>query len=52
MVNWAARGGGHEQLSSNGGRFKPAYAERDKRQTMIDLPGISTNWFTKQSSYL
>jgi hypothetical protein len=32
----------HEQLISNGGRFKPAFAERDKKQTMIDLRGIST----------
>jgi hypothetical protein len=25
---------GQEQLISNGGRFKPAFAERDKKQTM------------------
>ncbi len=25
---------GHEQLISNGARFKPAFAERDKKQTM------------------
>jgi hypothetical protein len=31
------RDGGHEQLLLNGGRFKPAFAERDKKQTMIDL---------------
>jgi hypothetical protein len=30
--------GGHEQLISNSGRFKPVFAE------MIDLRGISTNW--------
>jgi hypothetical protein len=42
------RDGGHEQLISNGGRFKPACAERDKRQTMIDLRGISTNWLKNQ----
>jgi hypothetical protein len=35
-----ARDGGHEQLVSNG---KPAFAKRDKKQTMIDLRGISTN---------
>jgi hypothetical protein len=29
------RDGGHEQLISNGGMFKPAFAERDKKQTMI-----------------
>ncbi len=29
--------GGHEQLISNGGRFKPAFAKRDQAQTMIDL---------------
>ncbi len=28
---------GNEQLISNGERFKPAFAERDKKQTMIDL---------------
>jgi hypothetical protein len=26
------RDGGHEQLISNGERFKPAFAERDKKQ--------------------
>jgi hypothetical protein len=31
--------GGHEQLISNGERFKPAFSERDKNQTMIDLRG-------------
>jgi hypothetical protein len=24
--------------------FKPALAERDKKQTMIGLRGVSTNW--------
>ncbi len=28
------RDGGHEQLISNGGRFKPVFAQRDKKQTM------------------
>jgi hypothetical protein len=28
---------GHEQLISNGERVKPAFAERDKKQTMIDI---------------
>jgi hypothetical protein len=37
---------GQEQLISNVGRLnKPAFAERDKKQTMIDLRGISSNWF-------
>jgi hypothetical protein len=40
--------GGHEQLISNGGRFKPAFSERNKKQTIIDLRGISTNWFKNQ----
>ncbi len=35
--------GGHKQLISNGGRYKPAFAERDKKQIMIDLRGISSN---------
>jgi hypothetical protein len=35
-----ARNGGHEQLFSNG---KSAFAKRDKKQTIIDLRGISTN---------
>jgi hypothetical protein len=43
--NWD---GGHEQLTSNGGRFNPAVAEREKKETMIDLRGISTNWFKNQ----
>jgi hypothetical protein len=34
---WRFRDGGHEQLISDGGRFKPAFSERDKKQTMIDL---------------
>jgi hypothetical protein len=38
-----ARDGGHEHLISNGERFKPAFAERNDKQTMIDLRGISTN---------
>jgi hypothetical protein len=50
QINVAYKGGGHEQpqLISNGGRFKPAFAEGDKKQTMIDLRGISTNWFNNQ----
>jgi hypothetical protein len=35
-------------LISNGGRFKPAFAEKDQKQTMIDLRGISTNWLKNQ----
>ncbi len=31
------RDGGHEQLISNGGRLKPAFTKRDKKQPMIDL---------------
>jgi hypothetical protein len=38
------RDGTHEQLISNGESFKSAFAERDKKQKMIDLQGISTNW--------
>jgi hypothetical protein len=37
--------GGHEQLISNGEMFKPAFSERDKKQTMTDLRAISTKWF-------
>jgi hypothetical protein len=40
---------GHEQLILNGGRFNPAFFERDKKQTIIDLRGISTDWFKKTS---
>ncbi len=36
------RDSGHKQLVSNGGRFKLVVAERDKKQTMIDLREIST----------
>jgi hypothetical protein len=39
---------GYEQLISNGGRFKTAFAERDKKQSMTDLRGIPTNWFKNQ----
>jgi hypothetical protein len=37
-----------EQLISNGGRYNPAFAERDRKQTMIDLRGIASNWFKNQ----
>ncbi len=37
-----------KQLISNGRRSKPAFAKRDKKQTMIDLRGISTNWLKNQ----
>ncbi len=34
--NWNEYGaGGHEQLISNGGRFKPAFAERDKCKPIL-----------------
>ncbi len=39
---------GREQLISNGGRFKPAFAKRDKKHTMIDFRVIATNWFKNQ----
>ncbi len=42
------RASGHKQFTSNSVRFKPAFAERDKKQTMIDLRGISPNWFKNQ----
>jgi hypothetical protein len=35
---------------SNGERFKPALAERVKKQTTIHLRGISTNWL--KTSYI
>ncbi len=35
-----------EQMNSNSGRFKPAFANWDKKQTMIDLRGISSKWFS------
>jgi hypothetical protein len=38
------RAGGHEQLISNRVCFKPAFAYRDKKQTIIDLRGITTDW--------
>jgi hypothetical protein len=41
------RDGGHEQLVSNSVGFKPAFAKRDEKQTIIDLRRISTNWFKK-----
>jgi hypothetical protein len=41
------RAGCHEQMISNS--FKQAFAERDKKLTMIDLRGISTNRFKSQS---
>jgi hypothetical protein len=34
---WSGTVSGQEQLISNGGRFKPAFAERDKKQPMINL---------------
>ncbi len=47
--NWD---GDFEQVISNGGRFKPASAKRDKKQTMIDLWVITTNWFKTQLVYV
>jgi hypothetical protein len=41
------RDGGYEQLISNGGSL-PAFSERDKKQSMIDIRGISKNWFKNQ----
>jgi hypothetical protein len=34
--------------NSLGGRSKQAFAERDKKHTLINLRGISTNWFKNQ----
>jgi hypothetical protein len=28
--------------------FEPSFVDRDKKQTRIDLRGISTNWFKNQ----
>jgi hypothetical protein len=36
-------GGTHIQYTV--GRFNPTFATRDEKQTMIDLRGISSNWF-------
>jgi hypothetical protein len=33
---------------SNSVRFKPALAERDKKQTIFNLRNISTNWFKRK----
>ncbi len=43
-----SRDGGHEQLISHSGRYdnEQAFAKRDEKQAMIDLRGISTNWFS------
>jgi hypothetical protein len=32
------------------GGLNPAFGERDTKQAMIDLPGISTNWL--KTSYI
>jgi hypothetical protein len=34
--------GGSVAMDLNGERFKPVFAERDKKQTKIDLRGISS----------
>jgi hypothetical protein len=39
---------GREELISNGGRFKSAFTDRDKKRTMTDLRGIPSNWFMNQ----
>ena len=41
-LNRQRRWSSHGQLISNGGRLKPAFSERDKKQTIIGLRGIST----------
>jgi hypothetical protein len=38
----------HEQLISYSERFKPAFAKRDKKQTIMYFPVIPTNWFKNQ----
>ena len=38
-----SRGGGHEQLISNGGRFKPAFAERDKCKPVLRGLSLAEN---------
>jgi hypothetical protein len=43
---------GHEQPISNGERFKPAFVERDKKQTMTDLREISTNSYVPPQGFL
>jgi hypothetical protein len=45
LIQQAIRDGGHKQLISNGGRFKPAFAHRDKKQTRTHFRGISSNGF-------
>jgi hypothetical protein len=37
-----------ETIVMNSDSFKLGFAERDKKQTMIDLRGISTNWLKNQ----
>ncbi len=37
------RGGGHEQLISNGGRFKPAFAEREKCKPVLRGLSLAEN---------
>ncbi len=39
------RAGGHKKRISNRVPFNPAFAKRYKKQTMIDIREISTNWF-------
>ncbi len=39
---------GHYQLTSNNWRLKPAFAKIEKKQTMTDLRGSSTNCFVNQ----
>jgi hypothetical protein len=38
------RDDGYEQLISNGGRFKPAFSERDKKRTMRDEESRQTGF--------
>jgi hypothetical protein len=44
--------GGHEQLISNGAAFKPAFAERDNKQEMIDLRGIMLDFLCNLTRHL
>jgi hypothetical protein len=43
--DFPSRDRGHDQLISNGGRLKPAFANRDKKQPIIYFQGILKNWF-------
>jgi hypothetical protein len=45
ILHYYMRRNSETAVMNNDGRFKPAFAKRDRKQAMIGIRGIPTNWF-------